>query len=155
MKNTFFFLLAGLLLLNSCSSIKITYDKNVDFTGYHTFAFFKKGLDHLNLPASKKRYVVKTVSEILESKGFEKSTRPDFVVNIFTDLYKRIDVYPGYYPYHRRVSKSIEGKLYIDIVDVKTKKVVWTGETYLNLQGNDYNKIRKAIVKLLGKFPSD
>ncbi len=145
--------LVGVLLFSSCSSTKITYDKSIDFNRYHTFAFFKKGLDHLNLPASKKRWVVKSVSEVLENKGFEKSTHPEFIVNIFTDLYKRIDVYPGYYPYHRRVYKSVEGKLYIDIVDVKTKKVIWEGETYLNLQGNDYKKIRKAIEKLLSKFP--
>ncbi len=140
--------------LSSCSSTKINYDKKVDFSQYHSFAFFKKGLDNLGIPAAKKRFVVKTVSEILENKGFSPSSRPDFIVNIFTDLYKRIDVYPSYYrPYHRKVYKSIEGKLYIDIVDVKTKKVVWTGETFLNLKGNDYRQIKKAITKLLSKFP--
>jgi hypothetical protein len=142
------------ITLYSCSSVKINYDKNIDFSTYHTFAFFKKGLDNLKLPAQKKRLVVKVISQTLEQKGFRKSTSPDFVVNIFTDLYKRIDVYPGYYaPWHRRVYKSIEGKMYIDIVDVKTKRVVWTGETFINLQGNDNRKIKKAIEKLLEKFP--
>jgi len=139
--------------LSSCSSVKIKYDKHTDFNKYHSFAFFKKGLDNLNIPAAKKRFVVKTVSEVLEEKGFTKSTHPDFIVNIFTDLHKRIDVYPGYYPYHRRVYKSIQGNLYIDIVDVQTKKIVWSGKTFLNLQGNDYRQIRKAIKKLLKKFP--
>jgi len=149
-------LFTGLIFLSflySCSSVKINYDKSTDFSQYHSFAFFKKGLDHLTIPAKKKRFVVKTISEILEQKGFEKSTHPDFIVNIFTDLYKRVDVYPGYYPYRRRVKKEIEGYLYIDIVDVKTKKVVWTGKTFISLQGNDYRKIRKAIERLLAKFP--
>ncbi len=146
----------GFVILNmvvSCSSVKIQYDKTTDFSQYRSFAFFKKGLDNLNLPASKKQLVVETISEILEAKGYKRSKHPDFVVNIFTDLYKRVDVYPGYYPYHRRVYKTIEGKLYIDIVDVKTKKVVWTGETHINLQGNDSRKIQRAIEKLLSKFP--
>ncbi len=142
--------------LSACSSTKIDYDKTIDFSRYHTFAFYKKGLDHLRLPAKKKRFVVKTISEALLDKGFTKYSHPDLIVNIFTDLHDRIDVYPRYYsPFYSRafVEKSKEGTLFIDIVDLKQKKVIWSGSRYINLSGNDYKQLKKAIYKLLEHFP--
>ncbi len=154
MKKLFYLFLPVIFIsLSSCSSTKIDYDKNTDFSQYKTFAFFKKGIDHLNAPVSKKKFILKAISKELLSKGFSKSSHPDFIVNVFTDLHKRIDVYPDYFPYHRRVYKSIEGNFYMDIVDVKTKRVVWTGKTYLDLSGNDYKAFQRAIQKLLAKFP--
>ena len=146
-------LVVSIIFFSSCSSTKIDYDKNTDFSQYKTFAFFKKGIDHLNAPVSKKKFILKAISDELLSKGFTKSSHPDFIINVFNDLHKRIDVYPGYFPYHRRVYKSIEGNFYMDIVDVKTKRVVWTGKTYLDLSGNDYKAFQRAIQKLLAKFP--
>ena len=150
------FLLISFLLLTSCSSTKINYDKSVNFNQYHTFAFFKKGLDHLKIPIKKKRFIVRTLSEALLQKGFTKSSHPDLIVNVYTKLHDRIDVYPGYYsPYHRhaRIEKTKEGTFYIDIVDLKLKKIVWSGSRYINLRGNDYKKFKIAIYKLLENFP--
>ncbi len=157
MKKIFLLSLGVLLMasISSCSSTKIDYDKNTDFSQYKTFAFFKKGIVNLNVPASKKKFILKAISQALLNKGFTKSSHPDFIVNVFTDLHKRIDVYPGYFPYRRHISKSIEGDFYMDIVDIKTKKVVWTGKTYLDLSGNDYKAFRRAIAKLLAKFPPE
>ncbi len=147
-------ILVTFLLLTACSSTKINYDKSVDFNSYRTFAFYKKGLDHLKIPLKKKRFIIRTISEALLQKGFTKSSHPDFIVNIFTELHDRIDVYP-YFPYHRyaRVKKTKEGTFYIDIVDLKKKKVVWSGSRYINLEGNDYKKFKTAIYKLLENFP--
>jgi len=145
-------------LVTSCSSTKITYDKTVDFSQYKTFAFFKKGLDNLRIPAQKKRFVVKTISEALLQKGFTKSSHPDLIVNIFTDLHDRVDVYPRYYsPFYSRayIEKSKEGTVFIDIVDLNKKKVVWSGSRYLNLSGNDYKALKRAVYKLLDKFPPE
>jgi len=145
-----------LSFFTSCSSTKITYDKSVDFSNYKTFAFYKKGVDALKIPAQQKRYVLKAISEALERKGFKKSSHPDIIVNVFTDIHKRIDIYPDYYsPYYRRsyVKKSKEGTVYIDIVDMKQKRPVWSGSTYVNYFKNDIKVINKAIFKLLQNFP--
>ena len=152
-------LVAGFLLtvfMTSCSTTKITYDKNVDFSQYKTYAFYKKGLDALRIPPKKKKIVLRAISEVLLDKGFTKSSHPDFIVNIFTDIHDRIDVYPGYYsPYYRRdrIEKSKEGTVFIDIVDLKTKKVVWSGSKYINYRHNDLKAIKKAVYKLLENFP--
>jgi len=146
----------SLLFLTACSSTKIQYDKSVDFSHYKTFAFFKKGLDHLRIPRKKKHFVVQTISKTLQQKGFSKSSHPDFIVNVFTDLHDRVDVYPRYYsPFYSRayIEKSKEGTLFIDIVDLQNKKVIWSGSRYINLEGNDYKVLKKAIYKLLEDFP--
>jgi len=147
------------LFLSSCSSTKIEFDKNVDFSQYHSFAFFKKGINGLKLPADKKRFVLRTISDALLHKNLSKSSRPDLIVNVFTDLHDRIDVYPAHFsPWNRggrRVykEKSVEGRLYIDIIDAKSKKIVWQGNTYVDLDGNDIQEFKNAIDKLLRKFP--
>ena len=156
-KNRFYFLsFIFLLLLNSCSVSKITYDKSVDFTSYKTFAFYKKGIDALKMSPTKKKIVLKAISQALQQKGFVKSSRPDIIVNVFTDIHKRIDVYPDYYsPFYRRyyMEKSKEGYVYVDIIDMHQKKVIWSGRRYVNYQINDMRAINKAIFKLLEKFP--
>ena len=143
-------------VITSCSSTKITYDKNIDFSQYKTFAFYKKGIDALPMPGAKKKIILKAIAKALQEKGFTKSAQPDLIVNVFTDIHKRIDVYPGYYtPFYRRmyVEKSKEGTVYIDIVDMKRKKVVWSGSRYVNYKSNDAKAITRAIYKLLEKFP--
>ncbi len=147
-----------LFLVNSCASTKIKYDHSIDFSQYKTYAYYRKGLEKLKLPAKKKRFIVHTISKILLDKGFSRSSHPDFVVNIFTDLHDRVDVYPHYYsPFYSRayIEKSKEGTLFIDIVDLKSKKVVWSGSEYLNLTGNDYKQFRQALYTLLKNFPPE
>ena len=145
-----------IVTLSACSANHIEYDKQVDFKQYKTFAYYKKGIEALKIPTEKKKFVLKTVSSVLKQKGFSKSTQPDFIVNVFTNLVDRVDVYPGYYaPWGGRAytQKSKEGNMYIDIVDVKTKKIVWSGNRYIDLRGNDYRTFRKAISKLLNDYP--
>jgi len=157
MKNIIKSLLVIVVLsLSACSANKIEYDKNVDFNQYKTFAFYKKGIKALKIPADKKKFVLKTVSSVLQEKGFSKSSHPDFIVNVFTNLQDRVDVYPNYYsPWSRGyyAQKSKDGTIYIDIVDVKAKKLIWSGNRYISLSGNDLRSFRKAIAKLLNDFP--
>ncbi len=146
------------LFLTGCSSTKIAYDHSIDFKQYKTYAFYKKGLEKLRVPPKKKKFIVHTISEVLLNKGFSRSSHPDLVINVFTNLHDRVDVYPRYYsPYYTQadVIKSKEGTLFIDIIDMKHKKVVWSGSQYLNLSGNDYRQFKNAIRTLLKNFPPE
>lgn len=44
-------LLTSLIILSSCSSVKVAtdYDAKVDFNKYKTFAFYKKGIDQAEI----------------------------------------------------------------------------------------------------------
>jgi hypothetical protein len=155
-KLTFILLLS--VVMTSCSSTKITYDKHTDFSKYKTYAFYKKGIKALKIPLKSKKNLLRAISEVLLDKGYTKSSHPDFIVNIFTDIHKRVDVYEGYHsPFYRRqyVEKSKEGTVYLDIVDLNKKKVVWSGSYYINYKTNDLKVIKKAVYKLLEKFPPE
>lgn len=46
-----FFVFVSLLFISSCTSIKISsdYDENIDFTKYKTYAFYKNGIDKVEI----------------------------------------------------------------------------------------------------------
>jgi len=133
----------------SCSSIKVysDYDKNADFSAYKTYAFYKKGIDKVEISDLDKRRILKAIEAQLDAKGMVKSEDPDLLVNIFTKSREKIDVYnnnyygwyPWYYGYgygyfgpgygfgYTNVSSSTEGTLFIDLIDARKKELVWQG----------------------------
>lgn len=140
-------LIALFLTLASCSSVQVTsdYDKEKDFNQYHTFAFYKKGIDKLEISDLDKRRIMRAIEAELKAKGMTISDDPDLLVNIFTKTKSRIDVYDsgyyGWYPWYyygygygfgwgpgyTNVVESTEGTLFIDLIDAKAKELVWQG----------------------------
>ena len=138
-----------LLFLVSCSSISVysDYDKNVDFSRFKTYAFYKKGIDRVEISDLDKRRILRIIERELHAKGMVPSEDPDVLVNIFTKSRERIDVYtnnyygwyPWYYGYgygwygpgygfgYTNVSSSTEGTLFIDLIDARKKELAWQG----------------------------
>jgi len=138
-------------LVASCSSVNVSsdYDKEVDFSNYKTYAFYKKGIDKVEISDLDKRRILRAIEANLEAKGFTKSEDPDLLVSIFTKSREKIDVYNnnyyGWYPYYygygygyggygpgygfgyTNVSKSTEGTLFIDLIDARKKELAWQG----------------------------
>ena len=88
-------LLALLILLSSCSSVKVAadYDKEAKFNDYKTFAFFKTGIDKAEISDLDKRRILRAIEAELLAKGFTKSEKPDLLVSLFTKSQQRVDVY--------------------------------------------------------------
>ena len=138
-----------ILIISSCVSVRVSsdYDKNIDFTTYKTYAFYKKGIDKVEISDLDKRRILRAIEADLHAKGFIKSKDPDILVNIFTKSREKIDVYnnayygwyPWYYGYgfygpgygygfgYYNVSRSIEGTLFIDLIDARKKELAWQG----------------------------
>ncbi|MEN8187367.1 MAG: DUF4136 domain-containing protein [Bacteroidota bacterium] len=135
-----------LFILGSCSSVQVTsdYDKDIDFNKYKTFAFYKKGIDKVEISDLDKRRILRAVETELHAKGMTKSENPDLLVNIFTKSREKIDVYnnnyygwyPWYYGYgygfgygpgYTNVTQSTEGTIFIDLIDANKKELVWQG----------------------------
>jgi hypothetical protein len=139
-----------LLLFVSCSSISVysDYDKTADFSQYKTYAFYKKGIDRVEISDLDKRRILRVIERELQSKGMVPSDDPDVLVNIFTKSRERIDVYTnnynGWYPWYygfgygwygypgmgwgyTNVSSSTEGTLFIDLIDARKKELAWQG----------------------------
>ena len=90
------------------------------------------------------------------------------LVSIFTKENERVDVYNqggfgwGWNPYwgmgigYTNVSRTPEGTLYIDLIDAKTKELVWQGEGsgYLTKDTNKKDeRIKEFVSKILGQYP--
>ncbi|MCB0459227.1 MAG: DUF4136 domain-containing protein [Flavobacteriaceae bacterium] len=182
------FKLLPLLLIfiaTSCVSVRVSsdYDKGKDFSQYKTFAFYKKGIDKVELSDLDKRRILKAIEADLLAKGFTKSENPDLLVNIFTKSREKIDVYdnrfyggwyggwgwnpwfyggwygPYGYGYGNNVIKSTEGTLFIDLIDAKNKELAWQGMGTGSLASSkkDISKkeerINEFVTEILAKYP--
>ena len=102
-------------------------------------------------------------------KGFSKNENPDILISIFTKEKERVDVYnnsgfgwglgwggPFWGMNYSRVTTTPEGTLFIDLIDAKTKELVWQGEGtgYLTKDSNKKDERTKVFVnKILEQYP--
>ena len=187
-KNSLLFLpLALLFILNSCVSVKVVtdYDRNVDFNTYKSFAFYKTGIDKAQISDLDKKRILRAIETEMGNRGFMKSETPDLLVSIFTKERERVDVYnnvgwgwgwgwgygwgPGWGYWNpwmwggpgwggSYVSTQTEGSLYIDLIDTKSKELIWQGKGVGTL-GNTRNmdkkeaRIREFVSEILENYP--
>lgn len=165
------------LTLLSCSSIRVfsDYDSSVDFNTYKTYAFLKPGIDEVEVSDLDKKRILKAIETTLESKGFTKSENPDLLINLAikssNDVYINQNNWWGTpfgfgYGYGwgwgwpnnniATVSSQTNGMLFIDLIDTKTKQLVWQGKGkgYIS----EYTKkrderIQYFVSEILKKYP--
>ncbi|WNH09178.1 DUF4136 domain-containing protein [Thalassobellus suaedae] len=169
-------LLALLIVVTSCSSVKVAadYDKNAKFSEYKTFAFFKTGIDKAEISDLDKRRILRAIESELLAKGFTKSENPDLLISLFTKSQQRVDVYnnswgygawgwggfgPGWgWGWNNLPSTSVttQGVLYIDLIDAKKKELVWqgmgTGYLSRNMEKKE-ERIKEFVTEIMAKYP--
>ena len=173
-----------LFIASSCVSVRVSsdYDKKTDFNQFKTFAFYKKGIDKVDISDLDKRRILRAIETDLLAKGFTKSENPDLLVNIFTKSREKINVYNnnylGWYPYYyggygghygyghygfgygayNNVSRSTEGTLFIDLIDADKKELAWQGMgTGALTTSKDIAKkeerIKEFVTEIMAKYP--
>ena len=173
-------LLALLIVVTSCSSVKVAadYDKDANFNSYKTFAFFKTGIDKAEISDLDKRRILRAIEAELIATGFTKSEDPDLLISLFTKANQRVDVYnnswgrgawgwggyggfgPGWgWGFNQpSVSTSTQGVLFIDLIDAKKKELVWQGmgSGYLtqNMEKKD-ERIKEFVSEIMMKYPPE
>lgn len=173
MKTIKFLPLLLLLVLTSCSSVRVNsdYDKQVDFTPFKTYAFHKTGIDKAEISDLDKKRILRSIDETMTTKGFSKSDNPDLLISFFTKEREEVNVNQfnagwgygwgwGWNPYlwggNTSVSRHTEGTLYIDIIDAKKKELIWQGEGE-GVLTKDTNKkeevIKEFVTKILEQYP--
>ena len=160
-------------VMASCSSVRVAadYDKNVEFSQYKTFAFYKPGIDKAEISDLDKRRILRAIEAELMAKGFTKSETPDLLVSMFTKSREQVNVYNnGYGPYgygwgwspyywnnyNTSVSTSTEGILYIDLIDANKKEMIWQGmgTGYLSQKmDKKEERIKEFVAKIMEKYP--
>lgn len=161
------------VLLASCSSVKVAsdYDKNANFSEYKTFAFYKPGIDKVEISDLDKRRILRALEAELMAKGMTKSETPDMLVSIFTKSREQVNVYNngfgpygygwGWSPYYwnnynTSVSTSTEGILYVDFIDANKKELIWQGmgTGYLSQKmDKKEERIKEFVSKIMEKYP--
>tara|TARA_Y100000758_G_scaffold252448_1_gene188895 strand:+ start:1474 stop:2022 length:549 start_codon:yes stop_codon:yes gene_type:complete len=165
-----FLFILGLSLI-SCNSIRVysDFDSEIDFSSYQSFAFYKTGVDKVEISDIDKKRILKSIEENLTQKGMSISETPDLLINISTKSSENIYIdnsyyspyYSGWYPYYgrnyRRVAHTTsEGVLYIDIIDTKSKQLVWQGKGIGFLSSNRMNRdelVEGYVNKILSVYP--
>ncbi|WP_273568007.1 DUF4136 domain-containing protein [Maribacter halichondriae] len=162
----FALLMLVLLFLSSCASVRVLsdYDKEVNFNEYKSYAFYKTGIDKAQVSDLDKKRILKAIDTELSARGFVKSDNPDILISIFTKEKEQVDIYNnnwgwggawgwgwGWSPWMwggwgpgwggNNVSTRTEGSLYIDLIDSKSRELVWQGKGVGNL--NNISKIEK------------
>ena len=160
-------LLSTTLLSGTSVKVSSDYDEQTNFENYKTFAFFKTGIDKAEINDLDKRRILRAIDAEMQTKGFSKSESPDLLVSIFTKSQERVDVNRnnfgwgfgwGFYgaSFGSTVSTSTQGTLYIDLIDAKTKELVWQGQGrgYLT-QSRKHKKerINEFVQEILKVYP--
>lgn len=177
MKKSIKYLSVALLLIftTSCVSVRVAsdYDKNASFSEYKTFAFFKSGVDKAELSDLDKRRILRAIEAELVAKGFTKSNNPDLLVSIFTKSREKINVYNngwgpygygwGWHPWYwndfgrTSITRSTEGRLFIDLIDANKKELVWqgmgTGYIPTRSMEKKEERIREFVKSIMEKYP--
>ncbi len=137
------YLLLLMLPLLGCSSISVftDHDSGVDFSKYKTFAYFKPGIDKVEISDLDKRRILKAIDLQMAQKSMMKSDAPDLLVSINSTAKEKVYInnnFNGFWgwgwnpwmwgPNQNTVSSRTEGVLYIDLIDAKTKQLVWQGK---------------------------
>ena len=159
-----------ILLLTSCNAIRVNsdFDKSVDFTQFKTYAFYKNGIDKVEISDLDKKRILRSIDNHMQKKGFIKSESPDMLINIFTKERQQVDVNQfnmgwgfGWNPWmwggnQTAINSYYEGTLFIDLIDAKKKEMIWQGEGQGNLTNKSSDKdklIDEFVNKILAQYP--
>jgi hypothetical protein len=163
------------------------YDQNTNFNGYNSYAFYKTGIDKAQISDLDKKRILRAIETELSGRGMVKSENPDLLVSIFTKEEERVDVYNNNFGWGgpwgwglgwgwggpwgwgwgpglgwgwggTGVSTSTQGSLYIDLIDTKTKELVWQGKgegtlsNTKNIQKKE-QRIKDFVSQILEQYP--
>lgn len=171
----YFLPFALMVVMSACSTISVTYDydKSIDFSKYKTFAFTTESLEipvnQLNL-----NRIVQAVESEMEAKGYTSSDSPELGVDLHLKTEQKVEATAtttgaGYGPYRYRWGMGVsttqvnynqytDGTLFISIIDMKTKKLIWQGIGTKTLDENlsadkREEAINSSIQQIMANFP--
>lgn len=174
---------ALVLALVGCETLQVgsDYDRQVNFSKYHTFTIMQRQREGVDNPLVVQRTEDDITQELIR-KGYQQASDPataDFAVDFTIGSRERTDInsYPAPYagvgwtgwgggpgwwggPYWGNtidVRQVREGTLSIDAFDTHTRRPVWHGWAKKDLSRQDIEQsegpIRGAVQAVLAKFP--
>jgi len=168
----FFLPVLLVVIVAGCASVKVSsdYDSKADFSKFKTFNFSKE-VDKVTLNDLNRRRLKDAITKEMEAKGYQVSTTPDVLVNAFVKGRTKYtatastNYMGGPFMYYRGwgtsntyvdVNKSVEGTLFIDLIDVQEKKMIWEGvaEGLVNPRTETReDKINSVVAMIFKNYP--
>jgi hypothetical protein len=168
-------------VVQGCQSIQTQsdYDKAFSFAGYDTFSWVSEHplvAKEVGVSPLSEERLMRAFTDVMASKGIRyvaDAQQADFVVAFSLGSREKVSVtstpvYGGYYtmrrgywgaPYYQDVDvrQYTQGRLSIDILDVKERRPVWFGYATKNLtesvRADPEPVIREAVAAILKDFP--
>jgi hypothetical protein len=180
---THLFVLAALssLAVAGCSSspkIASNADPSVDFSQIRTYGFIEApDTDGERYQSLETGFLVAAVSREMSARGLELSGNPDVLVNFSIETQEKIRSRStpnvgygvGYDPYYdayydgwgathtTRIDQYTEGKLNIDLIDPRARRLIWQGSTQGRLTQKDMENaeltLNTAVSEVFQQFP--
>jgi len=170
-------ILGSVLLVGACASTPNTHsnvDVTADFSKYQTFGFFEElATDKADYESTETRYLKNAVTREMKMRGISLSDQPDLRINFYINSKDKIrsrqtPTAGGYYGYRgshygawggyeTRIDQYTEGTLNIDVVDVRSKKLVWEGAIVGRVTEDVLNNLEavldEAVHEIYKSFP--
>jgi hypothetical protein len=160
------FMFCVFVVSSHAQTVQADFDRSYDFSKLKTFNF---AIPNFSDPLAQDSLNDGRIRNALESRltvsGFrmESTATPDFTVAYYVTTKNKVSVQDySYGPprwFGRRdisVNQYTEGTLTVDVIDVKTRQLVWRGRASGTLELKDMDKkINKAVEKLVNKFVKD
>ncbi len=174
MKKIVFFL-TGISLFFACSTVKVSsdFDRDANFTGYKTYAFTQEAKE-LPVDDINRKRIMDAVSTELAAKGFSLSEQPDVWIDLKMKAQEKESAtattsspYGAGYGYRWgggfstttiNVEHYVEGTLFVDMIEVAKKQLVWQGRAVGTLDPDASpekreNNIKQAVKQVFTKYP--
>ena len=173
----------ALLAIGACSSnpTAVNYDSSVDFSQYKTYAFMADlATDKEAYQSLESTFLKEAVGRELGKAGLQQvQSDPDLLINFSIETQEKVRSRSvpsggygvGYDPYYdvygsgwgmghtTQIDQFTEGKLVIDAIDVKSKKIVWQGSTKGRLSSkameNYQITLDKAVKEIFALEPEE
>ena len=159
----FTILISGILLLNCSVKVRHEYDKKINFSKYKTYTWISDKPVDRSVKAAK--LIETAIKEQLNAKGYTHglTEEAEFGVMYYGGVKGNVDVVDYDFSawrtdYGKAGSGSPvyqEGTLFIEIVDMKKRMMVWRGWAGVFIDdSSDMEKVIDEIVrKILERFP--
>jgi len=166
------------LLLAACASgptLRSDYDPAADFGRYRTFGYFSPlGTDKSGYSTLLTGRLKGAVRSQMEMRGYVYSEdAPDLLVNFSGKLQEKTEVSPampgpyyGYragfygpwagYAWDREVYRYTEGTLNIDLIDARSRQMVWEGVAIAEVDPGRIRSaqaVEKAVAEIFSRYP--
>jgi len=163
-----------LLVFSGCSTLEVNvdYDEAYNFNEQKTYSInreFKDGENSLFIDRVKK-----AINMNLEAKNYKQitSSQADFIVTFNAKVENKTSTYTDYqmvgmgrYRYGGAMISTTssynydDGTLVIDVINPKTKKIVWRGVGQAEVQQQDtpsekQKYLNEIVTKIMEKFPA-